>query len=190
MAKISKNTYFVVGVSIPVIIAVVGCSNDLLGVLLIDYEVNPSDPKVLPGFDDADYFIKYGYGEIKDLVKQMISLLTAMLIFSVTFSEKIINFNQASIYSKLLLIISWAMMILALVFSGIGLSFNALAYPTALVDSWIVQTRRQPVSHEFYGPVMQGLFIIVISGVCFILSLIYLVGAGALSMMEEKTKSV
>jgi hypothetical protein len=54
--------------------------------------------------DLAGLFLKYDYAEAKDLSKQFLTTVTAVLVFSLTFADKIINFSQASRVSRRFLI--------------------------------------------------------------------------------------
>jgi hypothetical protein len=71
--------------------------------------------------DMADLFMKYDYTETKDLCKQFLTLVSGILVFSITFSEKIINYQQASTKTKLLLLLSWLLFALAITCCGIAL---------------------------------------------------------------------
>src|SRR5687767_2944902 len=51
----------------------------------------------------AQLFLKYDYPETKDLCKQFLTLVVAVLVFSLTFSEKIADFPRASNTTKALL---------------------------------------------------------------------------------------
>lgn len=136
-------------------------------------------------FNDADKFIKYGYPEIKSLATQMITLLTSVLVFSITFSEKIVNFSNAETYKRQILLLSWTFLILAIVCDGIGLAFNSFALPFALSDVHTIETSKEN-STEFYEPAARSLSFIVFSGLFFILGLISLIIAG-ISSMAKKT---
>jgi len=136
-------------------------------------------------FNDADKFIKYGYPEIKSLSTQMITLLTSILVFSITFSEKIVNFSNAETYKRQILLLSWTFLILAIVCDGIGLAFNSFALPFALADVHTIETDKVN-STEFYEPAARSLSFIVFSGIFFILGLISLIAAG-ISSMAKKT---
>lgn len=59
---------------------------------------------------DADVFVKSDYGEMKDLAKSFLTLLTAALVASITFSEKIVDLSHAGIWARLLMVPSWIAM--------------------------------------------------------------------------------
>ena len=64
---------------------------------------------------DARIFLEFKYPEIRDLLKHFLTLISASLVFSVTFSEKIVNFEVASALQKGLLLGSYFYLILAMV---------------------------------------------------------------------------
>jgi hypothetical protein len=48
----------------------------------------------VPGQDAFfETFLKYDYAETKDLAKDFLTLVSAILVFSLTFAEKIVNFH-------------------------------------------------------------------------------------------------
>lgn len=52
-------------------------------------------------------FLTYDYGEAKDLAKAFLTLVSAVLVGTITFSEKIVNFQTASFIQRRLVIGSW-----------------------------------------------------------------------------------
>ncbi|MGN6440193.1 MAG: hypothetical protein ACTHMM_26940 [Agriterribacter sp.] len=135
-------------------------------------------------FNDAEKFIKHGYPEIKSLGIQFLTLVTAILVFSLTFSEKIVNYSHANAPIRAILIISWTLLILAIIADGIGLAFNAFALPTALTDQYDNETGKS-ASISFYEPAFTALKAILMSGALFIGGLISLVIAGVASLNRE-----
>src|SRR5437762_6650891 len=75
----------------------------------------------------GDLFFKYDYTETKDFCKQFLTLVVAVLVFSLTFSEKVVGFPNASLPAKLCLAFVWAVMLISIVSCGIGLTYLALA---------------------------------------------------------------
>ena len=57
-----------------------------------------SKGQLLPEF--VDNFLKYDYGETKDLCKSFLTLVSALLVFSVTFSEKIVAFPAPNLLRR------------------------------------------------------------------------------------------
>ena len=67
-------------------------------------------------FKDEIIFVKFKYVEIRDLLKHFLTLISASLVFSVTFSEKIIDFQNAPSKQKLVLYASGGLWFCLLVF--------------------------------------------------------------------------
>ena len=149
-----------------------------------DYLGVPETDSLDPAFNDADKFIKYGYPEIKSLAIQFLTLLTAILIFSLTFSEKIVNYNQASNSVRAILIGGWTLLILAIVADGIGLAYNAIALPTALADLNDFEINHSK-SSAFYEPAFVSLKSILMSGAFFIGGLVCIVSSGVASLISQ-----
>src|SRR5436305_9473361 len=76
---------------------------------------------------EAEMFLKYDYPETKDMCKQFLTLITTVLVISLTFSDKIVGFNNASMASKWLVIFSWTSFLFAIIFCGLGLLFVTMA---------------------------------------------------------------
>jgi len=81
---------------------------------------------------EARVFLEFKYPEIKDLLKHFLTLISASLVFSVTFSEKIINFQTAGSLQHVVVIATWLMLVLALGACGLGLYTLYLAAERAL----------------------------------------------------------
>lgn len=77
--------------------------------------------------EEAEKFLKYDYAETKDLLKTFITLISATLVVSVTFSEKVVGYSNAAMQVRYTLFASWALLITALICSGIAMSFIAAA---------------------------------------------------------------
>jgi hypothetical protein len=80
----------------------------------------------LPTGSSAD-FLKYNFAITEDLCKQFITVVSGLLVFSLTFSEKIVNFSTAKRGLRILLAISWASMLFAIIACGLGLTYICLA---------------------------------------------------------------
>lgn len=82
----------------------------------------------------AEKFLKYDYSETKDLLKTFITLSSASLVLSLTFSEKVIGFSSASSTTQEILFASWLLFVLSLICAGIGMCFMAAAAGKILYD--------------------------------------------------------
>lgn len=85
-----------------------------------------------PNIKNELMFVKFKYPEIKDLLKHFLTLISASLVFSITFSEKIVNFTEATFTQKATLFSSWGVLIIALGACGLGIYTNYLAAERAL----------------------------------------------------------
>jgi hypothetical protein len=77
--------------------------------------------------DPVANFIKYNFTITEDLCKQFITVVTGVLVFSLTFSEKIISFSTAKKSFRILLGVSWASMLFAIIACGLGLTYICIA---------------------------------------------------------------
>jgi ABC-type Fe3+ transport system permease subunit len=77
--------------------------------------------------NDAELFLKYNYTETKDLCLHFLTLITAVLVFSLNFSEKVFDFQNSSKKSRLIVIIGWCLFLLSIILCGLGLVFNSIA---------------------------------------------------------------
>lgn len=75
----------------------------------------------------AERFLKFDYGETKDLLKTFITLASASLVLSLTFSEKMVGFTTASTTTQYMLFGSWVLLVVSLICAGIGMCFIAAA---------------------------------------------------------------
>jgi hypothetical protein len=110
--------------------------------------------------NEAKMYIDTDYGEIKDLAKAFLTLITATFVASITFSEKIVNFQNASRASAIAMFTCWVLSLLAIFSCGVGLAMN-LSSLYELKYNWTDPTDLQHV----------GLILFFASGVSFALSL-------------------
>ncbi|SRR6266536_1016407 len=89
--------------------------------------MSDSQARVVTDIEEAKAFLEFQYPEIKDLTKQFLTVVAAVLAVSVTFSEKIVVFAQASKLERVLLIITWVACLMAFILGGasIFLIYNA-----------------------------------------------------------------
>ncbi len=67
------------------------------------------------GQNPIEEFLQYQYKEIKDMCAQFIALLSGILLFSVNFSDKLVNAKSAPIYYKHILVASWSCFIISII---------------------------------------------------------------------------
>jgi len=124
--------------------------------------------------------MKYNYAETKDLCKDFLTLVTGILVFSLTFSEKIVNFQRSGKAAKFLLCFSWTLFILSIICCGIGLTYLALAGGQAVYGV-----------NDYYLQLAATCYACVIaSGACFIVGLISLVVAGMIATFARGSSYV
>ena len=121
-------------------------------------------------------FVMYNYVEEKDLLKAGLTLISGILVFSITFGEKVVGLHQGARWARRLLTIAWVGMILALILAGSALALIAAAAGEALYGNvWFFHSPYTSVA----GVSWMCAFA---SGLVFIGSLCALAGAGTLSM--------
>ncbi len=112
----------------------------------------------------SDLFLKYNYAETKDMCKQFLTLVSAILVTSLTFSDKIINFQLASPIAKWLIILAWSSLLFAIIFCGLGLLYITIAAGNAAFGG----STYNLTAYKSYK-------LIVLAGVCFVLGLLMLI---------------
>lgn len=88
--------------------------------------------------DETDKFFKIDYSETKDLAKAFLTLLVAVFVASVTFSEKIADLKTAGLWAKSAMITCWVLLLLAISACGAGLTYMIFGLGTII--------------HEFRSP--------------------------------------
>ena len=122
----------------------------------------------------AQRFLQFYYPEVKDLCKHFLTLISATLVFSIAFSEKIVDFEKASTIDKTALLGVFLVLIIALGLCGLGLYYIFVAAEQAagsvVLDyggDFRVFARRSYIlldlSGLFYGVAMLGLVLIAAS---------------------------
>lgn len=123
----------------------------------------------------ADTFVKFVYPETKDLCKHFLTLVSGILVFSVTFSEKIVDFHNADDWPRRLLLFTWAMLAVAFVAGGLSLTMLFVA------------ASRAAGNHPHWGRLMElGGFTLFAAGGAFVLGLLALAACGVLAVQSRK----
>jgi len=128
----------------------------------------------LPIPDEAKNFMTYDYAELKDLCKEFLTLVSAILVFSITFADKIVGFKATSRWP---LLVSWIAFIVAIVLCGLGLGLIALAGGQAVsgAPSDIYRSMEYRASMMTFG-----------AGLSFLIGLAALIVAGVLAMFTKQ----
>ncbi|HMG74009.1 MAG TPA: hypothetical protein VK582_10960 [Pyrinomonadaceae bacterium] len=82
--------------------------------------------------EQAKIFLQYDYAEGKALCTQFLTIVVAVLVFSLAFSEKIADFHKASKLVKGLLLTAWCLFMIAIILGGVALYDIAMAAGNAL----------------------------------------------------------
>jgi hypothetical protein len=125
----------------------------------------------LPISDEAKNFMTYDYAELKDLCKQFLTLVSGILVFSITFTDKIVEFNGLPRWP---LLISWIAFIGAIVLCGLGLGLIALAGGQAVSGGQSYRIMEYRAVWLTFG-----------AGLSFLIGLAALIVAGVLKMFID-----
>ena len=110
---------------------------------------------------DPQLFLKYNYPETKDLCLHFLTLITAVLVFSLNFAERVFDFQNAAKKKRFIVIFGWCLFLLSIMFCGIGLTVNSIAGGDAVYQQRNYQSLAQ-TSYEF----------IILSGISFVIVLV------------------
>lgn len=124
-----------------------------------------------------EYFLKYNYPETKDLSIHFLTLVVSVLVFSIAFSEKIIDYANTSKINKIILVIAWISLLLAIIMNGIGLTIHTMAGGVAVYQKSIVEVQR--LAQEAYK-------LIIIGGILFITGLLLMTTSGIFNLFKKR----
>jgi len=72
------------------------------------------------------------YTESKDLAKSFLTILVAVFVASITFSEKIVDMSKAGTGPKTAMILCWVFLLIAIIACGTGVAYMVIAYGIAV----------------------------------------------------------
>jgi hypothetical protein len=124
----------------------------------------------MPLNEDAVNFMKYAFTETKDLAEHFLTVITAVLVFSLTFSEKIADFKSATTKTRGALVTAWCSFLLAIIACGIAICFVALSGGIATSSGT-----------DYWNPMLVGIRCLMAGGALFVLGLIALMISALLS---------
>jgi hypothetical protein len=124
-------------------------------------------------------FMEYDYKEIKELATQFLTLITAILVFSLAFSEKIVEYRKANQTVRNMLIASWSSFFLSIIGCGLSIVLNVAAAGEILYDP-------EP-DFAFKMSFYSGM-ILVVSGFIFVLGLGFLIVSGIMGRRESNSE--
>lgn len=134
-----------------------------------------------PQFSDDDFtrLTKHVIPEAKDMGKTFLTLSTAVLVASITFSEKIIQFQTADRLSKTLIICSWMLILVSIIICGIGLSVLMFTEACIVFNSC-----------DHTEPLIRTAVLLLSAGVTFALGLMFFILSAITSNNLSLKKSV
>lgn len=78
-----------------------------------------------PTIPNAELFMKYDYPETRELMKAFLTLVSATLVLSLTFSEKITKTHDADARVRRLMFSAWALFFIGIILGGASILFIA-----------------------------------------------------------------
>jgi hypothetical protein len=140
-------------------------------------EVSASDPAFHMCLErQAKLYLEKDYAESKDLAKTFLTLISAMLVASITFSEKIVDVSKAELLPLSTMIVCWLLLLVSLVACGAGLAFMTTAAGMAAYEPQL----------DFREIEIKGINLFLGSGVAFVFALVALIVAGVASLIEKR----
>jgi hypothetical protein len=130
----------------------------------------------MPLNETASKFMTFDYAEAKDLCKQFLGLVSGILVLSVTFSEKIVDFPRARLWPRIFLFSCWVLLICAIIAGGIALMYLAMAGGQAVYGG----------SGRYPTDAWTAYRLIIGAGTCFVAALVCLATAGATSLFRTR----
>jgi hypothetical protein len=127
--------------------------------------------------DNAQLFLDKDYAETKDLAKAFLTLLTAILVASITFSEKIVDLSRAGWWSRGAMISCWVLILIAIASSGTGLALMSVA------AGWAAY--RPDVDFRVFE--LRAVTLFISAGLSFGAGLVALFVAGVISLVDRRS---
>ena len=127
----------------------------------------------------AKRFRENDYTESKDLAKAFLTLLTAVFVGSITFSEKIVDIKAARSWAKCAMISCWVLLLVAIIACGTGLAYMTIAAGGVTYE---------PALDIFFYE-LRGVYLFIISGIAFGLALIVMLLAGLTAFLPAPAVS-
>lgn len=126
----------------------------------------------------SEIYVQFYYPEIKDLSKSFLSLVSAILAFSVTFSTSIIDIKATSSTQLIFLICAWLSFVIAIITTGAGLY---LSFRNAnMANKAIKENDKLEISDLLTPPYI----LLTIAGCTFVAGLVLLAIAGGLKFLS------
>jgi hypothetical protein len=116
-------------------------------------------------------FYKYEYSETKDLAKQFLAVVTGVLVFSLTFSEKIVRYDKAARSARWAVRTSWLLHGGAILAAGFAIFLVSIAFAAFKTGGGLA-------SHRVAVMMGLALMFLTMAGLLFVTGLVALVCAG------------
>jgi hypothetical protein len=138
--------------------------------------------------NEGALFMQYHYAEVKDLAKTFLTLVSAVLVLSLTFSDKIVDFLNASRTQKAYLVITWVLFITSIIFFGVALCYLAVEGGMALYDDHFTLriTDNEAGSYYYSYPATMANMALLGAGISFTSGLATMIVAAALAAWQRK----
>ena len=121
---------------------------------------------------EFDEFIKYNYGESKELGKLFITVLSGILLFSINFSDKVGGIQSAPPYYRFLLLGSWSCLLISIMGCGLAL---AISWTAARGVLW---SKSREIRDRVLHRSKRAADILAASGFVFVVGLGLMIAAG------------
>jgi hypothetical protein len=170
----ASMTFMIVASRVP---AVVGLCEGRLGLQTF---AGPSQPGYRECVEDsAKRFLTYDYAESKDASKAFLTLLTALFVASITFSEKIVDVQKSSWWSLGFMVACWVLLLAAIACCGAALALMMIAAGYAAYNPNL----------SYWGLENKAVGLYVGAGLAFGGSLVALLVAGIISLVERRSQT-
>jgi hypothetical protein len=126
--------------------------------------------------DRADRFLKYDVAASADLSKSFLSLVIAVFVASIAFSEKIVDLRRAGWWSRGVMITCWILLLAAIALAGVGLVLMTFA------SGWAAHRPEL----NYWALEYEAMRLFVLGGVSFGSSLVAMFVAGLASLMDRE----
>ena len=124
----------------------------------------------------SQLFLQYDYAETKDLAKSFLTLTAAILVFSLTLSEKFIDLQKASNATRTIVLLAWASFFSSIALCGLAICFISLAGGQAVYGG------------PFFETAQSAYFLLVGAGGLFVAGLFALIVATSTSVYRQESQ--
>jgi H+/Cl- antiporter ClcA len=134
-------------------------------------------------------FNRFYYPELKSFAISYLTLVTTILVFSITFAEKVILPNENNRKYSIFLFAAWFMFFISIIFGGYGLWRLFSAYNIAN-DWYYLYDNNSPSMeykiHHFKAIYSTAYGFLNYSGLAFVIGMLFLVTSGLLRLLKRK----